>query len=252
MPYKIIDNKDGTFKLINKITGHVFAKNSTKENINKQLKLLRWVDSLKKKGKDINFIHIGGKLSISSIHNFLHNSYAKKKENNIDGYKKDNELSGTRFQAYYHPENNHLVTVHKGTDSWQDWLTDLRLGLFNDKSGKRFKHAKEMQKKAEDKYKTDNVTVLGHSLGSKLAEEAGKNAKEVITLNGATTPYDIGKKVNSNQTNIRTTLDPVSVLQNLQPDNGNNVNISSKTYNPLTEHSTATLKRLDPNMYIGN
>jgi hypothetical protein len=51
MPFKIINNKDGTYKLINKETGKVFASHSTKENIKKQLSLLNYIESKKKKKK---------------------------------------------------------------------------------------------------------------------------------------------------------------------------------------------------------
>jgi hypothetical protein len=214
-------------------------------------KILHWINKIKAQNKDVKFSYHGGKLKVNQIQHFLHNGYEKNKNDNYDGYQMDKELSGNRFQAYYHPENDHLVTVHRGTNSVHDWITDLKLGLFNSKSGKRFDHAKTQQKKAEEKYKTKNISVLGHSLGSTIAQENGKNANEVITLNKPTTFYDYGKKPKKNQFDIKTNLDPVSALKPLEYKNGNEINIKSKTYNPLTEHKTEVLKRINPDMEIG-
>ena len=55
-------------------------------------------------------------------------------------------------------------------------------------------------------------------------------------------------KVPQNQTDIRTTFDPVSLLRPLQRGK-NSKNISSDTVNPLTEHSTDTLQREGERMY---
>ena len=95
----------------------------------------------------ISYAMYGGKLKVSQIQHFLHSSYGKKNDlNNHDGYLVDKDLSGSRFQAYYHPEKEHLVTVHRGTSGIHDMITDLRYAL-NNKSNKRFQHAKINNKK---------------------------------------------------------------------------------------------------------
>eukprot|EP01038_Epipyxis_sp_PR26KG_P011102 gene11102-14899_t len=146
-------------------------------------------------------------------------SYNKKHTDHGD-YKLDQSLSGTRAQVYHNPHKNHTIVTHKGTDSIHDWITDLRLGL-------------------------------GHSLGSKLAEEAAKNGhSEVITLNNPTVLNDLVRKKPSNQHDIRTTMDPVSMLKNIAPKK-NDITIKSKTINPLIEHSTDVLNRLNQEDEIG-
>ena len=112
-----------------------------------QIHLVKWIDNLKNKKKDVKFSCHRGKLKVDQIHHFLHNSYHNNNDDHYDGYHLDKELSGNRFQAYYNPENDHL-------------------GVFGSKKGKRFDHAKAQQNKAQEKYKTKNVSVLGHSLGS--------------------------------------------------------------------------------------
>ena len=49
MPYQIIKNKDNTYKVVNKITGLVHAKNTTLEKAKKQIKLMEYLDSKKYK-----------------------------------------------------------------------------------------------------------------------------------------------------------------------------------------------------------
>lgn len=49
MPWQIIKNPNGTYKLINKQTGKVHAKASTKANVEKQLRLLKMLEGMKHK-----------------------------------------------------------------------------------------------------------------------------------------------------------------------------------------------------------
>lgn len=193
----------------------------------------------------------GGELSVNNTKDFLKQSYSKSPKD-IDGYKIDKDLSGQRVQVYHNPQNNKTIVVHRGTNSIQDWGTNLSMS-FGIK-GKRFNHAKKIQKQAEEKYGKNNLTTLGHSQGAKWAEMLGNknNNNEVITLNKPTLPLDLiqGKKVKKNQTDIKTSKDPVSVLRGLQKGKKARV-LKSKTINPLTEHSVDVLNRLDENEMLG-
>jgi hypothetical protein len=44
MPYKIEANGDGTYKVINELTGKVHAKHASKENAEKQVRLMHAYD----------------------------------------------------------------------------------------------------------------------------------------------------------------------------------------------------------------
>eukprot|EP01038_Epipyxis_sp_PR26KG_P018513 gene18513-26143_t len=156
---------------------------------------------------DANYILMGGKMKVKDIKNLLKKSYDKNLDNYED-YNVDKSLSGRRAQVYHNPNKNHTVIVHKGTDSLNDWITDLRMGLGN-KSTKRFQHAKKIQQQAEEKYKESKISTLGHSLASKLAEESSTNPNnEIITLNNPTLLSDVIKKPKKNQYDIRTQFDP--------------------------------------------
>lgn len=186
----------------------------------------------------------GGELDVDTTQKVLKASYQKKNED-MNGYVVDKELSGQRVKVYHHPTENKTLVVHKGTASIQDWGTNLAM-TFGIKTGKRFKHAKKIQKQAEAKYKDSEQITLGHSLGAKIAEDVGKKENEVITLNKPTLPLDVitGKKVKKNQTDVKTERDPVSILRGLQKGKKAKV-VKSKTFNPLTEHGVDVLNRLN-------
>jgi hypothetical protein len=197
----------------------------------------------------------GGALSSHVMSDLLAQSYhtknKKKRRLQVDGFHIDPSLSGERVQVWFNPTTGQAVVVHRGTAGFQDVMTDARL-FFGDKSGKRFRHAGNIQKKAEAKYGASNVSTIGHSLGSVAAEKVGQNSKEVMTLNKPTTLEDLakGKKVSEKQTDVRTKYDPVSILRPYQKGS-DTIEIESTSYNPFAEHSTDTLKRLEEDVMIG-
>jgi hypothetical protein len=190
----------------------------------------------------------GGKMASGSIQKFLDASYANKGKapQVIDGYDRDNSLSGERVSVYYNPSTKKAVVIHRGSKDLADWGNNLKMALgWKMSSTNRFKHSKDIQKKAEAKYGKENVITLGHSLGGKIASDVGGDSDEIITLNKATgigwdsLKANQGKK--DNETNIRTTLDPVSSKGALNAD----FTIPSKSLNPIKEHGTGVLDRVD-------
>ena len=151
------------------------------------------------------------------MRNFLSNSYRKDQAKSFDGFKRDDSLSGQRAQVYHNSGNNQTVVVHRGTKGFQDIITDAKL-LFNPKmymKSVRYKHAKDMQKKAEEKYGKENITTTGHSLGAKLAADVGDKSKEIIKYNKPILPHEIFNQTKKNETSIRTRMDPVSIFGSL-------------------------------------
>lgn len=193
----------------------------------------------------------GGKMAIKDVKNLLNASY-KKKQNDVGDYIIDKDLSNRKVQVYKKKDDNQAVVVHRGTNNLSDWMTNLKMTL-GYKNDDRFKNSKKIQKLAEEKYGAENISTLGHSLGSRLAEEVGNKSKEVITLNKPTLPFDLltRKKIKDNQVDIRTKKDPVSILQQFQKGSSDII-IPSTSNNLLKEHSTNVLDRLDENMIVGN
>mgnify|MGYP000666159506 CR=1 FL=1 len=192
----------------------------------------------------------GGKLAAHDMSDLLAASYDKK-IHDVGDFKIDRQLSGQRAQVYYNPKTGQAVVVHRGTAGMHDWITDARM-LFGDKKSKRFKHGEKVQKEAEQKYGKNIVTTIGHSLGSSIAERVGQDSHEVLTLNKPVTPKDLikGKEVSDKQYDVRTAYDPVSILRPHQGGKEEQT-IESITFNPLAEHKTDTLKRLDEDTLIG-
>ena len=200
----------------------------------------------------MSFILIGGKVKNKVLKSVLKNGYDDKL-NDIDNYRVDKDLSGKRVQVYHNPDTNHTIINHRGTKGLNDVYTDLKL-MMNFKNNKRFQHGKDITDKAINKYSNSDVSITGHSLGHKIAEEANlKHNKEQITLNGAITPYDLIKKQKDNEFHIRSEYDPISVLHGLNPmkNNNNNTTIKGKNLNLLNEHKTDVLGRLDDDLEFG-
>ncbi len=204
---------------------------------------------VEKAKRDVECDYVGGKINNNTLQKMIKNGYATNPtaNDNIDGYMLDKSLSGTRAQVYYNPNTDHLVVNHRGTKGIQDIMTDIKL-IFGNKSGKRFEHGKKITDEALRKYKTDNVTVSGHSLGSEIAREATKNSNkhDVILVNPAVTPSDMFHKQKDNETIIRSSIDPISALHNLNPyrNESKTIDIAPESYNLLTEHKSNVLNRL--------
>lgn len=193
----------------------------------------------------------GQGMAASSLKQFLGNSYVKSanQAQNIDGFERDSSLSGNRAQVYHNKQTGKTIVSHTGTNSIQDWGTNAALAVGLGKYTKRYRHAKKIQDQAAAKYGNHTITTLGHSQSGHLGAMAGKDSHEIITFNKAANLGNIGHKVAANQHDIRTSADPVSVFSRFQKDNRTET-IKSKTWNPLTEHSTEQLDALG-DKYIG-
>lgn len=140
-----------------------------------------------------------------NLQNVIKGSY--KPTNNLNGFVKDEELSGKRNQVYVNPENNKLLMTVAGTRSAYDVLNDLRLATGGIKNTKRYKSADETLKNAKQKYNT-NATVIGHSLGGAIASRIGGSDDNIITYNAG----EVGGKNRPNVSAIRHSGDLISVF----------------------------------------
>jgi len=175
-----------------------------------------------------------------SVKKYLKASYQKNSDVKLAGL--DKKLSGKRVKVFYNPETKKSVVVHRGTASARDWVkTNVPMAL-GFESGNRFKHAKKIQKKAEAKYGSSNVTTMGHSLGGRLAEKVGKKSASIITYNKAATPKSIRKKTPKNQQDIRTSRDVVSLLSTAQKHSNKPITLKSKSLNPIAEHAVEKIR----------
>jgi hypothetical protein len=195
---------------------------------------------------------VGGSLSSEDLEALLAKSYHSKHPSDYKDFQVDKELSGQRVQVYHNPTTQQTIVAHRGTSSVPNWIENVAYAVSNDKSGKAFQHSKKIQDQAYSKYGKENITTIGHSKGALHAQEYGKEGKEVITLNKPVNITDaLFTRVPKSQTDIRTQYDPVSFLRPFQ--RGSKVEtIKSTTKNPLAEHKTSVLGRLDPRRLFGS
>ena len=180
-------------------------------------------------------------LTKKQIKEFLRASYKPKTKIKHNLY--DEHLSGKRVSVYVNPNTGKATVIHRGTASLTDWVkTDLPMA-FGYEGGKRFKHAKKIQKAAEKKYGAKNVTTMGHSLGGRIAEKVGKKSHAIITYNKAATPKSIQTATPKKQLDIRTSRDLVSDLSKFQKHKTKMKTIQSKSFNPITTHSPDALTK---------
>lgn len=192
----------------------------------------------------------GRSIKNSDLKGLLDSSYNK--QDNIGDYILDKDISGSRNSVYHNKHTGHTVVAHRGTKGAKDWLNNLAYAIGGEKLYKtthRYKDARKIQSRAEKKYGNDNLSTIGHSQGGLQAEMLGKKGKETITLNKATRP--LTNKKSSNQYDIRTDNDLVSMLNPFQISNGNEIGIKSYSRDPLSEHNINVLERLPHNQLIG-
>lgn len=186
----------------------------------------------------------------SSLQEFIQNSYkGDDQKKYINGYERDNDLSGQRVQVYHNKDTGKAVVVHRGTQGLNDWITDTRLilnpyGPYSYEYGNRYQHAKKIQEQAKNKYGKENITTVGHSLGGKLAHDLGGDTNKTITYNKAITPIDLVRPINKQETHIRAMYDPVSLLSPF--DATNTITFRGDSLNPITIHKAQYLEHFKP------
>jgi len=198
---------------------------------------------------------LGGKLTAKEFELMLKESYKKPNERqNIGDYIIDTSLSTPENVVYYNPKTKEVKNVYAGTQGTvKDWGNNALYAVGMHKYSNRYKRANDIEKKVEEKYGTDNLDILGHSQSGAFTQELGKNAKNVVVLNPATHPLYTPKSKNT--TVVRATNDAVSSLNKLNPFNWGkkaNIEIKSKTANPVTEHMMDVLQALPEDQILGN
>jgi hypothetical protein len=211
----------------------------------------------------------GGSLSVDNTYALLKQSYEKNPKEVVGtGFWLNKDLSNDFVKTYINPITGQCVVVHKGTQGTIDWGNNAvygATGIAGYKQTSRYKTAEKIQKEAEKLYGAKNVTTLGHSQAGLIAELVGKDSKEIITYNKASSPFNTGlfsgyTPTASNQVDIRASNDPVSFAEYLNPtswlqkplyDKGQKINIKSSTNNPIEAHNLEQLLNLDKNKMIG-
>ena len=185
----------------------------------------------------------GGKLKVVDLEELLKASY-EKQPNNINDFEYDKSTSSKTSKVFVNKNTGQVVVTHKGTQGLSDWFNNIIYGVSGTTGYKltpRYREAKRVQNNAYNKYGNENVTTIGHSQGGLQAELLGGKGREIITLNKATNPFEQSNK-QKNQYDIKSSRDVVS---SLNPLNIFDKVIKGETFNPISEHETAVLDRLE-------
>jgi hypothetical protein len=171
----------------------------------------------------------------------LKSTYKTKKESektfNDYGYAFDKQLSNQSDRVYFNPYDNKLLITYRGTTNLiNDIPADLSI-LTGKYDAKRFTNAQKQYEAVKQKYyKTDDITLAGHSLGGSIASRVGHtdpNSK-VITYNKGS--GSLFEKKKDNETHYREKGDLISIL-----NSSNSQTLGNSYKNPLTAHNTDNL-----------
>jgi hypothetical protein len=175
-----------------------------------------------------------------------------------DDWVQDTALSNVDVSVLVNNKTKEVVTGIAGTrindkkNRFRDIRSDLGIAAGVSRFGKRNSEVKKVVLEAKAKYKDYDITISGHSLGGKTAQNISKSTGiQAVTFNAGSSPVDIvGNKIsklfgqdnkNSNVIHYTTnsiankTIDPISVSSAVLKDA--NETIAVKKINDDSSHS---------------
>lgn len=185
------------------------------------------------------------KISSDDVRNIIHASYKTngniEADHGTDGYTLDHSLSNNEHKVFKDRQGNPYVAF-TGTRKAGDWLTNGALAVGLGGLTPRFQESKNLIHQVNEKYRNKPVTTIGHSLGGSLAEHAGGD--KVITLDKGVGLFGLGKQIKSNQIDIRTQSDPVSLLSRFQKADHKVAIPNTNFIDPLHAHNFRHISKL--------
>ena len=145
--------------------------------------------------------------------------------------------------------NNQVYVTFRGTNSYNDLLSDTMLGLGLEHYDNRFKNSTKLVDNVKKHYSHSPIIALGHSLGGALSEHVTDHNPYIdksITVNKAIGLNGLYKKTSSKQHDIRSSTDPISFLSKTQKGKKTTIP-KSITIDPLYAHSYKELRKFDKN-----
>jgi hypothetical protein len=167
-------------------------------------------------------------------------TYKDKRDGMIGGYILDNEIQTQNFCAYINTQNSHIIIGYRGSAIIQDFITDISLARGNLKDDEDFNDRLKLTRQIKDKYGLIQYSLVGHSLGGKIAIDIGQMYPNdyVCGFNSGQGWGDIRPKEHINGKTYSFYGDIVSVLTLMKYKN---VVIIKKpnetTYDPLEAHT---------------
>ena len=161
-----------------------------------------------------------------------------------EGYKLDEELSNRKHKVF-RDKHDTTIIAFTGSRTFGDVITDGALVVGLHGLTYRFADSTRLVDKVKEKYKHSPIMAVGHSLGARLGEYVNETTgvDRVVSVQKGTGLFDIGKRLKSNQTDIHSNTDWVSVLSNTQVGGKHINNPGTLIFDPLYSHSYSHLKK---------
>ena len=181
---------------------------------------------------------------------YLNNNNDAEKLGRSIKYKLDRELSNVKQKVYTH--KNKVVVAFQGTDPTRvrDLVSDGMIIFGLEGLNTRFKDANKTMDRVNQKYGNKKIITMGHSLGGTLAEHVGNKADRVITFDKGVGAGTIGKRINKNQTDIRSSNDIISALSLTQSGKRISIPNTAHILSPFRSHDASNINRLEQNIKI--
>jgi len=193
------------------------------------------------KGAEKDFLR-GLGLSAKKVEYMTSSAYKDTKQvGNIGKFVLDPKLSTDETKVWVNHSKKEVAVSNRGTKGMLDWLNNADITP-------RFQRAKSIQSAVLKKYKGYKITNLGHSQGGIITKKLNDRGMTdaVINVNPAVMPME--RKPKKNETTIKSSTDVVSVFHR---KGANDIVLKDKTGNPLEEHKTNIVGRLDPKQVVG-
>lgn len=188
-------------------------------------------------------------LSAKKVEYMTKSAYKDTKEvGNIGKFKLDPKLSTPEVKVWVNDTKREVAVSNRGTKGMMDWGNNVMAMAGKYDITPRYNRAKSIQKEVLKKYPNYKINNLGHSQGgliTKRLNDAGMT-DAVINVNPAVVGLE--RKPKKNETTIKSAGDVVSVFHR---KGKNDIIVENKTNNPLKEHKTDIVARLDPKQVVG-
>lgn len=192
---------------------------------------------------------LGAGLSAKKVQHFTSSAYKDTKDvKGIGKFVVDAKLSTPEVKVWVNHTKREVVVSNRGTQGSADWFNNAMAVADKYNLTPRYNRAKSIQKEVLKKYPKYKITNTGHSQGALITKRLNDAGMTDAVINVNPAVVGLERKPKKNETTIKSAGDVVSVFHR---KGKNDIIVKNKTNNPLTEHKTNIVARLDPKQVVG-
>ena len=217
-------------------------------------------DGIKPRGRNKLEELQGGALKVSEIYTVIKNGYTWPKLKNMPQFTLVKDLSSKFHQVYENTTQKRIILNYTGSKGIIDLLNNLDYLFQTYPLTPRFLKAKKVFDDVLKMFPNYTITLVSHSQGGIITRELsrlyGDEIFEIIALNPGESSFvenikslfGEGKRNKKNEYTIKSEADFASFFAN---KNKNDIVIPKASNDPIKEHKTEILLRLNPDLEIG-